>query len=52
MLSYRPVGHQNNPTEWRLYIDASKLGLKAVLLHSGNKFPSAPLVHSAKMRVL
>jgi hypothetical protein len=32
--------------------DSSKVSLKAMLLHDGNKFPSAPLARSAKMRVL
>jgi hypothetical protein len=42
-------GHQHNPTEWRLFIDSSKVSLKAVLLQNGNKFPSAPLAHAANM---
>jgi hypothetical protein len=32
-----------------LFIDSSEVGLKAVLLHNGNKFPSPPLVHAANM---
>jgi hypothetical protein len=35
--------HENDKTEWRLFIDSSKVSLKAVLLHNGNKFPSVPL---------
>jgi len=23
VLSYKPVGHQHDPTEWRLFIDSS-----------------------------
>jgi hypothetical protein len=38
------LGHQHVPTEWRFLIQ-----LLAVLLHEGNKFPSAPLVHTANM---
>jgi hypothetical protein len=26
------LGHQHNPTEWHLFIDSSKVSLKAVLL--------------------
>ena len=32
-----------NPEERRLFIDSSKLSLKAVLLHSGNTKPSIPV---------
>ena len=32
-----------NPEEWRLFIDSSKLSLKAVLLHNGNTKPSIPV---------
>ncbi|KAF2358194.1 hypothetical protein FHG87_011047 [Trinorchestia longiramus] len=39
-----------NPTEWRLFFDASKISLKAVLLHNGNKLPSVPVAHSAGMK--
>ena len=43
-------GIEHNPTEWRLFIDSSKVSLKAVLLHNGNKFPSVPVGHSASMK--
>jgi hypothetical protein len=33
-----------------LFIDSSKVSLKAVLLHNGNKFPSVPLAHAANMK--
>jgi len=33
-----------------LFIDSSKVSLKAVLLHNGNIFPSAPLAHAANMK--
>ena len=36
----------HNPLDWRLFIDSSKLSLKAVLLHSGNTLPSIPVGHS------
>lgn len=38
------------PSEWRLFIDASKTSLKAVLLHNGNIKPSIPVAHSTSMR--
>ena len=36
--------------EWRLFIDSSKRSLKAVLLHIGNKKPSIPVAHSARLK--
>jgi hypothetical protein len=36
----------HNPLDWRLFIDSSKLSLKAVLLHNGNTLPSIPIGHS------
>ena len=33
----------HNPLDWRLFIDSSKLSLKAVLLHNGNTLPSIPV---------
>ena len=35
-----------NPDEWRLFTDSSKRSLKCVLLHNGNKFACASIVHS------
>ena len=32
-----------NPLEWRLFIDSSKISLKAVLLQNGNVYPSVPI---------
>jgi len=34
------------PLDWQLFIDSSKLSLKAVLLHNGNTLPSIPVGHS------
>jgi len=34
------------PLDWRLFIDSSKLSLKAVLFHNGNTLPSIPVGHS------
>ena len=39
-----------NPNDWRLFIDASKDSLKAVLIHNGNTLPSVPLAHSWNLR--
>jgi hypothetical protein len=36
----------HNPLDWRLFIDSSKLSLKAVLLHNGNILPSILVGHS------
>jgi hypothetical protein len=35
----------HSPLDWRLFIDSSKLSLKAVLLHNGNTLPSIPVGH-------
>jgi hypothetical protein len=44
------LGHENNPDQWRLFIDSSKVSLKVVLLHIGNRFPSIPLACAANMK--
>jgi hypothetical protein len=44
------LGQQRNPGEWRLFIDSSKLSLKAVILHNGNEKPSIPLAFAAHMK--
>ncbi|CAH2105649.1 unnamed protein product [Euphydryas editha] len=36
--------------EWRLFIDASKESLKAVLLHIGNAKPSIPIGHAVNCK--
>ena len=36
----------HNHLDWRLYIDSSKLSLKAFPLHNGNTLPSIPVRHS------
>ena len=36
--------------EWRLFIDASKRSLKAVLLHNTNKYASVPLAHTTHLK--
>jgi hypothetical protein len=42
--------HEYNPDQWRLFIDSTKVTLKVVLLHNGNRFPSVPLAHEANMK--
>ena len=37
-------------SEWRLFIDASKYSIKAVLLHNGNIYPSIPIAHSVTLK--
>lgn len=41
---------EHNPQDWRLFIDSSKLSLKAVLLHNGNALPSIPVGHAVHMK--
>ena len=43
-------GYSHKPKEWRLYIDSSKVSLKAVLLHNGNMLPSIPVGYAAHMK--
>jgi len=45
------LGIKHDPQEWRLFIDSSKLCLKAVLLHNGNQHPSIPVGHAVYMKV-
>ena len=40
----------HDPDEWRMFIDSSKTGLKAVLLHNGNVLPSIPVGHAVHMK--
>ncbi|UYV82275.1 hypothetical protein LAZ67_21001540 [Cordylochernes scorpioides] len=44
------LGHDHDTKEWRLFIDSSKISMKAVLLHNGNKFPSVPIAHASNMK--
>jgi len=41
---------KHDPQEWRLFIDSSKLNLKAVLLHNGNQHPSIPVRLAVHMK--
>jgi len=44
------IGHEYNPDQWRLFIESSKVSLKLVLLHNGNRFPSVLLAHAANLK--
>ena len=44
------LGHEYNPDQWRLFTDSSKVSLKLVLRHNGNRFRSVPLLHAANMK--
>jgi len=43
------LGYTHRSVEWRLFIDPSKLSLKAVLLHNVNMLPSIPIAYAAHM---
>jgi len=36
--------------QWRLFVDSSKVTLKAVLLHKGNKYLAILLAHAVHMK--
>ena len=44
------LGHEFNSDPWRLFNESSKVNLKVVLLHNGNKFPFVPLAHAGNMK--
>jgi len=43
---FKALNKSHCSDEWRLFIDSSKVSLKAVLLHSGNVLPSIPVAHA------
>ena len=43
------LGYEHDRDEWVLFIDSSKISLKAVLLHNGNIKPSLPIAYSVNM---
>ena len=47
---FNKFGIDNNPSDWRLFIDSSDKSLKTVLFHNGNKFPSIRVGHSVHMK--
>jgi len=40
------LNFNHNSLDWQLFIDSSKLSLKAVLLHNDKTLPSIPVGHS------
>lgn len=46
----RSLGFEHEVKDWRLFIDASKASLKAVLLHNGNEKPSLPIAHAVDLK--
>jgi len=44
------LGIKHDPLVWRLFIDSSKLSLKAVLLHNENQHPSIPVGQAVHMK--
>ena len=44
------LGHEYNSDQWRLFTDSSKVRLKVVLLHNGNRLPSVPLTHATNLK--
>jgi len=44
------LGIKHDPQEWRLFIESSKLSLKAALLHNGKQHPSIPVGHVVHMK--
>ena len=43
---FEALNKSHRSDEWRLFIDSSKVSLKAVLLHNGNVLPSIPCIRS------
>jgi len=44
------LDREYNPDQWYLFIDSSKVSLKVVLFHNGNRFLSVPLAHATNMK--
>ncbi|GBM35765.1 hypothetical protein AVEN_108963-1 [Araneus ventricosus] len=47
---FKALELQHNPQEWCLFIDSSKIRLKAVLLHNGNKHLPIPVGYAVRMK--
>lgn len=47
---FKSMNQSYDPEEWRLFIDSSKVSMKAVLLHNGNKKPSIPIGHAVNSK--
>ena len=44
------LGQEYQSDQWRLFIDASRVSLKVVLLHNSNKLISVPLAYCVNMK--
>ena len=44
------MAYPYDPNDWRLFIDASKTSLKAVLVHNGNEKPSIPIRYAVNTK--
>lgn len=47
---FSAIGLCYDPDDWRLFVDASKSSLKAVLLHNSNQLPSVPVAYAVSMK--
>lgn len=47
---FQELSFPEDSSEWRLFINALKISLKAVLLHNINKYPSVPVAHATNMK--
>lgn len=47
---FAEFGRDHNPEEWSLFIDSSKLSLKAVLLHYGNIYQSVRVAYATHIK--
>ena len=47
---FEALKSEHHSNEWRLFIDSSKVSIKAVLLNNGNEKPSIPLVHASVLK--
>lgn len=43
---------QYDPNDWQLFIDSSKMGLEAVMVHNRNAYPAAPILCAMHMKEL
>jgi hypothetical protein len=47
---FKALGHIHVTSNWRLFVDSSKSGLKAVLLSTGSTLPSLPVGYSGSLK--
>jgi hypothetical protein len=48
----KALDQQDDPNEWCLFIDSSKMCLKAALFYNVNEYPSLPIAHVIHMEGL